>query len=346
MPLNKEIITRVVIGIILFILFVKVVGPVILELLKKKIPGSYNPDNDIDSMIRRQKERLRAQYGLVERTDMPGRIESLESESTVVTKPATKEIENIYKEAKWGGGDFAKSIQAEITRNYSYTLAETKVHAFVLLSEKRNYLRFLSAENQKSNDAIKHYLSLVMLMLILIEEIRNREFNVLDRVAKKCKIKTSEMALAIQLKILFAISSKKPIKEEKLFEAAPTLHQYAEDTMKDALEIILKKEANLWAKGHSVFFEEMALFLNYADLMSPYPKFQSKTDTETAHLVLQTNSDMEMEDIKKAYKKLAMAKHPDKLGQMKLPKLLESKAAAKFNSIQEAFDIINKTGKK
>lgn len=346
MPLNKEIITRVVVGIVLFVLFVKVVGPVIMEILKKKIPGSYNPDNDIDSMIRRQKERLRAQYGLVERTEQSARIDSSDTDTAIISRPATKEIETIYKEAKWGGGDFAKSIQAEITRNYSYTLAETKVHAFVLLSEKRNYLKFLSAENQKSNEAIKNYLSLVMLMLILIEEIRTKEFNVLDRVAKKCKVKTSELALAIQLKILFAVSSKKPIKEEKLFDSSPTLHQYAEDTMKDALETILKKEANLWAKGHSMFFEEMALFLNYADLMSPYPKFQSKTDTETAHQILQTSPDMEMEEIKKAYKKLAMAKHPDKLGQMKLPKLLESKAAAKFNSIQEAFDIINKTGKK
>lgn len=345
MPLNKEIITRVVVGIVLFVLFVKVVGPVILELLKKKIPGSYNPENDIDSMIRRQKERLRAQYGLIERREQ-ARIDTSENESVVITKPATKEIETLYKEAKWGGGDFAKSIQAEITRNYSYALAETKVHAFVLLSEKRNYLRFLSIENQKSNEAIKQYLSLVMLMLILIEEIRNKEFNVIDRVAKKCKVGPNELALAIQLKILFAVSSKKAIKEEKLFEASPMLHQYAEDTMKDALEIILKKEANLWAKGHSLFFEELSLFLSYADLLSPYPKFQSKIDSETAHLILQTNADMEIDEIKKAYKKLAMAKHPDKLGQMNLPKLLESKAAAKFNLIQEAFDIINKTGKK
>lgn len=343
MPLNKEIITRVVVGIVLFVLFVKVVGPVILEILKKKIPGQYNPENDIDSMIRRQKERLRAQYGLVERTDH-GRIDL--EQSTVVAKPATKEIESIYKEAKWGGGDFAKSIQAEITSNYSYTLAETKVHAFVLLSEKRNYLRFLNAENQQSNIAIKHYLSLVMLMLILIEEIRNKEFNLMERVAKKCRVNPAELALAIQLKILFAVSSKKPIKEEKLFEAVPTLHQYAEETMKDALDIILKKEANLWAKGHSLFFEELALSLSYADLISPYPKFQSKTDTQTAHLILQTTSDMEIEEVKKSYKKLAMAKHPDKLGQMKLPKLLEAKATAKFNLIQEAFDIINKTGKK
>ena len=116
--------------------------------------------------------------------------------------------------------------------------------------------------------------------------------------------------------------------------------------MKEAMELLLKKEANLWAKGHSVFFEELALFLSYADLLIPYPAFKTKTDIEVAHIILSTNPEMDMEEIKKAYKKLAMAKHPDKLGQLKLPKILETKAVAKFNLIQEAFSIINKTGKK
>ena len=61
---NKEIIVRIIIGTVFFIIFVKVVGPVIFEVLKGKIPGPRNPDNDIDHMIKRQKERLRAQYGI------------------------------------------------------------------------------------------------------------------------------------------------------------------------------------------------------------------------------------------------------------------------------------------
>ncbi len=346
MPLNKDIIIRVVVGFIFFIIFMKVVGPVIYEALKGKLPGNSNPDNDIDSMIRRQKERLRAQYGITGRENetqnsahsLVATDEALAEEKS--TPPPTKEIEAIYKESRWGGGEFGKSIQAEIAKNYSYTLAETKVNSFIMLAEKRHYLRYLSTDNQKSQDAIKNYLSLVMLNLILIEEIRNKEFNLIDRVAKKCHVSSQEFMLALQLKVLYAISSKKELKEERLFVDSPALHQFSEDTIKDAFISILKKEANLWAKGHSLYFEELSLHLSYADIMIPLPKTEHKKDLTTAYAVLKVDEDTETDDIKKIYKKIAMIKHPDKIGQMKLPKTLEKKAMMNFNQIQEAYDII------
>lgn len=346
MPFNKDIIIRVVVGFIFFIIFAKVVGPVIYEALKGKLPGSSNPDNDIDSMIRRQKERLRSQYGITGReSDTHSTSQSLTGDTEIVseeksTPQPTKEIEAIYKESRWGGGEFGKSIQAEIAKNYSYTLAETKVNSFIMLAEKRHYLRYLSTENQKSQIAIKNYLSLVMLNLILIDEIRNKEFNLIDRVAKKCHVGTMEFMLALQLKVLYAISSKRELKEDRLFVASPSLHQYSEDTIKEAFINILKKEANLWAKGHSLYFEELSLHLSYADIMIPLPKTEHKKDVTTAYAILKVDDDTEIEDIKKTYKKIAMIKHPDKIGQMKLPKTLEKRAMTNFNQIQEAYDII------
>lgn len=349
MSVNKDIIIRVGLGLVLVVIFIKVVGPVIFEILKRKIPGAYNPENDIDSMIKSQKNRLRAQYGMVERkesTTSSVTKETAESSTSSVPAPVTKEVENLYKESRWGGGDFAKGIKDEITKNYSYTLAETKVNAFILLSEKRKYLGYLSVDNQKSLEAIKHYLSLVMLFLIMIEEIRNKEFNMLERIAKKCHIDPSEFALAIQLKILFALSSKREIKEDRLYESKLSLHQYSEETMTEALNLILKKEANLWAKGHSLFIEELSLYLTYADVLVPTPKVQNKKDITTAYTILKATPEMEMEEIKKIYKKMAMLKHPDKIGQLKLPKALEKKAILNFNHIQEAYDIISVERKK
>lgn len=346
MLLNKDIIIRAVLALVIFVMFVKVVGPVILEMLKRKIPGSYQPDNDIDSMIRRQKERLRSQYGLVGKDPSPLALKETEEQTPLPPHAATKEVETLYKESRWGGGDFAKGIQLEITKNYSYTLTETKVNAFILLSEKRHYLNYLSVDNQKSTEAIKRYLSLVMLFLILVEEIRNKEFNLLERVAKKCQLNPMEFALALQLKILYALSGKREIKEERLFEHVLTLHQYSEDSMKEALDLILRKEANLWAKGHSLFIEELSLHLTYASVLVPTPKVQNKKDITTAYTILNATADMDLEDIKKIYKKMAMLKHPDKIGQMSLPKVLEKKALMQFNHIQEAYDIINAERKK
>ncbi len=339
MPLNKEIIIRVVLAAILLFMFVKVVLPALYEMFKKKIPGSYDPDNDIDSMIRRQKERLRAQYG----------IANQKSESSSVNElppltPPSKEVEALYKETRWGGGDFAKKIQSDITRHYSYTLAESKVNAFIMLAEKRNYIRFLNAENQKSPEAIRNYFSLLMLLLIMIEEIRNKDYNLIDRVAKKCHVSGHEFMLALQLKILFAIKSK--VKDDRLFSDSPLLGQFSEESMKEAIDLISSKEANLWAKSPSHFFEELSLYLSYADILTPLPKLQNKKDLTTAFAILKIDESAELEEIKKTYKKIALAKHPDKIGQMNLPKELEKKALLKFNQIQEAYDLILTSRKK
>lgn len=338
MPVNKEIIIRIVLGTILLFIFAKVVLPVFFETLKRKIPGAYDPDNDIDSMIRRQKEKLRAQYGITERTT------EVSTSQEAVSPPPTKEVENLYKESRWGGGQFAKAIQGEIAKHYSYTLAESKVNAFILLAEKRNYIRYLNAENQKNSEAIKNYLSILMLVLLLIEEIRTKDHTLLDRVAKKCHIPSLEFMLAFQLKILFAIKSK--VKDERMFSETALLGQFSEESMKEAMDNILTKEANLWAKGPSLFFEELSLYLSYADVLTPLPKIQHKKDLETAYLILKVSPDTELEEIKKTYKKIAMSRHPDKIGQMKLPSALEKKALAKFNHIQEAYDIILTSRKK
>ena len=344
MPVNKDIIIRVGLGLALFVIFTKVVGPVIFEILKRKIPGAYRPDNDIDGMIRKQQIRMRSQYGLLENPLSTFSETDTSDKNPPVT--ITKEVEELYKESRWGGSEFTKSIQLEITKNFSYTLTETKVNAFILLSEKRHYLSYLSIDNQKSKDAIKHYLGMLILFLILIEEIRTKEHYLLERVAKKYQLNQMEFVLALQLKILYALSGKRKIKEERLFEQASTLHQYSEDTMKEALDLILRKEANFWAKGHKYFIEELSLYLTYASYLVPIPKLQNKKDITTAYTILNSGPEMDFEDIKKIYKKMAMLKHPDKIGQMNLPKTLEKKALKQFNHIQEAYDIITSERKK
>lgn len=337
MLLNKEIIIRIVLGAVILFMFIKIVVPIFFETIKRKIPGSYNPEDDIDSMIRRQKEKLRAQYGISEK--------SIEQTIPTTTGPApSKELETLYKETRWGGGEFAKGIQNAIAKNFSYTLAESKVNAFVLLAEKKNYVRFLNHDNQKSPEAIKNYFSVLMLFLIMIEEMRNKELNLLERAAKKCHVSPLEFMLALQLKVLFAIKSK--VKDERLFEDKIILHQFSEDSIKEATEAILSKEANLWAKGAGLFFEELSLYLSYADVLAPLPKLENKKDLETAYAILKMNPEMDLEEIKKGYKKIAMARHPDKIGQMKLPSLLEKKALGKFNYIQEAYDIVMASRKK
>ncbi len=306
--------------------------------IRKKLPG-YVPENDIDQMIRRQKERLRAQYGLAGevQTNQWGQRGSREDELAINPTP---EIKKLYEETKWGGGAFLKEIQQDITKNYGYTMADTKVNAFILLCEKRNYVRYLSDENRASNTALKNFLVTLLLFFLVMEEIREKKFFILEKIAAKLSLPPMELALAFQIKILMTIAQKKELKEERVFADTIVIGQYSEETIKEATEAIARKEANLWARSSSQLLEELTLALNYANMISPLPKLKNRKDVETAFLILGLNADASLEEIKKHYKKLALQKHPDKIVSQKLPKMLERKAFDRFNRIQEAYEVI------
>ena len=341
MLLNKDFIIKVITALVFLFIIIKVLGPVLFSYFRSKMPGYVEPDNDIDAMIRRQKERLRAQYGLTGKTVHEG-LPSPQRENTESSHPTphSPAADHIYKETKWGGGDFAKSIQGMITKNYSYTIAETKINAFVLLAEKKKWLRYLSSDNLESVESLKNYLSMIMIVKMLIEEVREKQFALVPKLAKKCHLRSEEFALALQMKILMPLAAKKNIKESTIYSDSPVLHQFSEDTMNEALEVLMSKEANLWAKGHNYFIEEMALHLNYAGLLHPLPKLAHKKDIEGARSILAVDEDMSMEDIKKIYKKIALSRHPDKIAGLKLPKPIELKAIKNFSVIQEAYDIL------
>lgn len=338
MTLNKDIILRMLFAFSFITICVRILAPIFISQMKKKLPG-YAPENDIDQMIRRQKERLRAQYGLGSevQTNQWGQKASSTDEAKA---DATPEIKKIYQETKWGGGAFLKDIQLEISKNFGHTLADTKVNAFILLCEKRNYISYLSHNNRASAPAIKNYLATLLLLFLLIEELREKNFFILDRMASKLGVTSPELALALQIKILMTISGKKELKEERIFTDTLVIAQYSEETTKEATESIARTEANLWAKSTSLFYEELTLVLSYANMLAPMPKLKNRKDIETAQNILGVTSSTSIEEIKKIYKKLALQKHPDKIVSQKLPKMLERKAFERFNRIQEAYEVI------
>jgi DnaJ-domain-containing protein 1 len=338
MTFNKDIILRLLFAFSFIAICLRILGPIFISQIKKKLPG-HTPENDIDQMIRRQKERLRAQYGLGSelQTNQWGQKTTSADETKAIITP---EIKKIYEETKWGGGAFLKDIQEEISKNYGHTLADTKVNAFILLCEKRNYISYLTHNNRASAPAIKNYLATLLLFFLLIEELRGKKFFIMDRVAGKLGVTPIELALALQIKILMTLARKKDLKEERIFTDTFVLGQYAEETTKEATESIARTEANLWAKDTSLFLEELTLALSYANMLAPMPKLKNRKDIETAQDILGVTSSTSVEEIKKIYKKLALQKHPDKIVSLKLPRMLERKAFERFNRIQEAYEVI------
>ncbi|MFA6236153.1 MAG: J domain-containing protein [Bacteriovorax sp.] len=344
MLLNKDIIGRVIFSLIFFGMTFWVLGPVLMNFLKKKMPGQYTNETDLDTLIRRQKERLRSQYGLsgdVQGAQTKSRNKSNDDDDEDAKAIApTSEMKQLYQETQWGGGQFLKELQKEISKNYSYTLADTKVNAFILLCEKRNYLRYLSEDNRKSKEAIKNYLVTLLIFFLMIDETKDKTFFVIEKIAKKINVTPYAMALAVQIKILMTTSLKNTLKEERIYSDILVLNQYSEDTIKAATEAISKKEANLWAKSPSQLFEELTLALSYSSMLMPIPKLKNRKDIDTASEILGIGTEASLEEIKKTYKKMALLKHPDKIVSQKLPKVLERKGIDRFNQIQEAYEVL------
>ena len=355
MVLNKEFITRIIVSVLVIFFFLKVVGPFIVAHFKRKIPGFSEPENDIDAMIRRQKEKLKAQYGLAGNNSEPFsqsdpqnvRIQERTQLTPQAQLPQTDNIKSIIQETKWGSSKIIKELQQVLKTNFAYTFAESKLSAFFLVVERRKYLNFLSIDNQNNNNAIIKYTSSLFIFLIIIDEIKNKNLDLTTSLSKKIKINDFNLALAIQLKVLLEIKEKNAdIKEQRIYQSDFILHQFSEETIQLAITKILQKEANLWALGSAQFLEELSLVLSYAFFLKPYPSLTKIDDYETCYQIMGLNEESEDEEIKKTFKRFAMSYHPDKIDALKLPKSLEVKAKEKFNSYQRAYELILKKRRK
>jgi hypothetical protein len=336
MHFHKDIIIRIISGVVFFGFTFMVLAPLLLEYLKKKLPGQYANDTDLDTLIRRQKERLRSQYGLSGDSQID-RTTTVRAENTI---KSSSEIQKLFHETHWGGGTFSKELQSEISKKFSYTLADSKINAFINLCERRHYLSYLSGQNSQSQEAIKNYLVAMLILSLMLEEAKDKQFYILNKIASKIHVSTDHLALAVQIKLLKSVSLLKNLKDERIFEPRLVLSQYSDDTLRTALEYVAKNEGNIWAKNSSMLFEEMSLALNYSSILFPLPKLKNKKDLDTACLILGITKDLSLEEIKKTYKKIALLKHPDKILSQKLPLILEKKSIEQFNQIQEAYEVI------
>lgn len=329
MPINKELIIRIIIAFVFFGFVARILLPLILDALKGKRMGLSKNETDIDYMIKREKEALKSKY----------RIHSSNSQlpQNNIKSP---EIQKIKTELSWGGNDLQKEIKQKLNKDFSYAFGDNKISAFLTLVEKRNYLSYIDIENDKiEKEQIINFLSALFILLNIIEEIKEKELSFTTKCARKIGISGGELALAIQIKILSSGNTKN-IKIDKIYSDQLILGQYSEDSFRGAIEDMILHESKNWQKSISTFFEELTLFINYALMLSPLKKPESKNDIETALLAIGATPEDDLETIKKKYKKLALNFHPDKIIPKKLPGPLEKKAIEKFNIIQEAYEII------
>lgn len=336
--LDKEILYKALWALALIIVAYKFL-PYLFTSIKESIFGPTQDPNDIDVMIKREKEKLKSQYLIKDNNLIPNELYVGDEKST--STPANKKVAEIYRNLSWGDGELHKETKALITKAFGYTLSDTKVSSFFHLIKSKNYLQYLQEKNIENKKALVNYLSCTLIFHIMIEENKEKSFDLTDKIAKRCQMKNTVFQLAFQLKMLENLKLKTPLKEDKKFVSTPILNQISQDTLQGAIERILQKESNLWASDINHFNEELSLYLKEAEVIAPLPPLKNKHDLEAALNILNCDENSTEQEIKQSYKKLALLFHPDRMLTNTKSDYLVKLAQKKFNLIKEAYDIVN-----
>lgn len=335
--LDKEILYKALWALALIIVAYKFL-PFLFSSIKESIFGPTQDPNDIDVMIKREKEKLKSQYLIKDNNLIANEfyVEDNKKDSSNNSK-----ISDIYRNLAWGDGELHKETKNLITKAFGYTLSDTKVSSFFHLIKSKNYLQYLQEKNITDKKALVNYLSCTLIFHIMIEENKEKSFDLTDKIAKRCLVKNSVFQLAFQLKILDNLKLKSPLRDEKKFVSTPILNQISQETMQSTIERVLQKESNLWASDINHFNEELSLYLKEAELIAPLPMLKNKRDLEAALNILGCDENSTEQEIKQSYKKLALLFHPDRMLTNTKSDYLMKLAQKKFNLIKEAYDIVN-----
>ena len=335
--LDKEILYKALWALALIIVAYKFL-PFLFSSIKESIFGPTQDPNDIDVMIKREKEKLKSQYLIKDNNLIANEfyVEDNKKDSSNNSK-----ISDIYRNLAWGDGELHKETKNLITKAFGYTLSDTKVSSFFHLIKSKNYLQYLQEKNITDKKALVNYLSCTLIFHIMIEENKEKSFDLTDKIAKRCLVKNSVFQLAFQLKILDNLKLKSPLRDEKKFVPTPILNQISQETMQSTIERVLQKESNLWASDINHFNEELSLYLKEAELIAPLPMLKNKRDLEAALNILGCDENSTEQEIKQSYKKLALLFHPDRMLTNTKSDYLMKLAQKKFNLIKEAYDIVN-----
>lgn len=322
MPLNKDLIIKLIVTTITVLFALRVFIPLIIDKLKGKDLGLSKNTGEIDYLIKKQKDFLKSTYNV---------------QSSSKPNHPVNEIKN---EINWGGTELKKSLKDNLQKNYNYQFSDSKLSSFFHLIEKRNYLSLINDEKINKENILNLFSSL-FIFLVLIDENKQNEFHFTEKCAKKINISALELTLAIQLKIVL-INKYFKLKDEVIFSDHPILHKISDESLNKTINEIIIQEWVLWAKSPSYFFEELSLYVQYATLISPMNKLIDKNDLKNARINLSIDENSDLELIKKNYKKLAISFHPDKVSSMKLPTNVEQIVKNKFQIIQQSFEIVSK----
>ena len=358
---TEDIINAVVIGFAALFL-AKLFAPIVMSIFSqnkdKKIKGSGG--SNLEAMIAHKEAMLRrgenGSSGSVNNNALAAGIESKKSGKSEVElryldkkdttedddeKAAMIKICTLFESLSWGEGPAVNEIRLKFNKKFG-----TAPPQRVFINNLKNLIKReipLSrvTTNLPSYDEI---VDLLIVKTFLQSLASGDEYSpeLANAISRKMRISASSLLKAVAT----VLAKTSGMNEIKIY---PTLLASKDAfSMWDipARESLINKSLVSENKKYFIKVKELIeLITSEAHLyhsLSPLPELKGKNDTKGALALFGLKEDASSEQIKKAYKKISMLKHPDRLASKGIPKAFEEVAHENFTRIQSAYELIKK----
>ncbi|MCO4794448.1 MAG: DnaJ domain-containing protein [Bacteriovoracaceae bacterium] len=256
-------------------------------------------------------------------------------------KESAKKMIELISSGQWGEGPLFKEINTicsqKIGRHLELSFISKHINSFM----NREIPLVLETKDLPLYEEVRDAIITKIVIQVLIDEAKLGDGAFLKKIASRLKVSPSAVIHSIDFLVTTSAKGGKKDLVKKIIESkVPKISQLS--------SVDLEKGSNMLTVGAdgqrfinpptlNKLLEDQA---NMFESLTRIPPLKNKKDLRGALKIFGMSKNPEKDDVKKRYKKLAQAKHPDRLASKGLPKEMEKIASENFAVIQEAYHII------
>jgi len=353
--LKVDILTRLFLSVILIFVVGKVLGHLLQSLSNRANFGEKNKEHDIDRMIERQKDILRAKENLAPTSSS---VIQTSSEKKSETERAylqqfqdaslgknhdmadIKNIIALFDSLQWGDPPIFNEIKKNLANRFSLRIEASDV---------TRELRFLLSNNVLLSPKFKTLpcyrdISKIVTLAIFLEnarqEIMAESLGLFESLART----GPNTASAAKKAFIFTFLSLSGPGSANLLQGVLSgkvqndISNY--NNFSKCKTIILKTSGGEIPPSLDIFISKIKDEAFVFTSLSPLAPLSGKNDIEGARRLFGVNSDYNMDEIKKIYKSMANKRHPDKLAARGVPDKYFKIANDNFVLVKDAYEIL------
>ncbi len=353
--LKKEIITRVLASLVLVFIVGKILAVVLQSFFSKMTLGGSRKSDDLDRMIERQKEILRARGGLTapsahqpqeavaKKSITETTYQNLLLKSSGAENASAKKMVELFDHLQWGDGKIYTDVQQRMLQRWCIRCEKQDVGQALKWIIAHDLLLKLSPSGPASFDESFNLLELSLFVREFGQSIDDGGSPMVEHQSHQSHfhphvlIKSMDLLWSVMLgksekEILATILKKGQLNKGSAKSGYETLFMKL---------IVPRRQVDFLAPDRIMSKVRERAFI--FDALTPLPPLNGKKDLAGALRIFGLKKMSGQEEVKKIYKDLANRKHPDKLMAKGIPEEWLKLASDNFAIIQSAYDILKES---